>query len=209
MRTYIDKSALREGDEIHGRGQTFYAKAIRKVLSRGLPKGKECWGNHDAIIVRDPYTHELRIGESVPMFAMMTLISDYEKKINAGAYEIKVYRVKAAEVGDGCKAADYWVAHVNNTAYNFLGILKLLVKYLFSSALTRTAGWEWAHWCTQGVAESWKNGTGLDPWHKRSPTPYTTEKRAEEGVFEDITSQVVKQVQASPVVGLSGVLSPA
>jgi hypothetical protein len=31
----------------------------------------------------------------------------------------------------------------------------------------------------------------FDVWCKTNPTPYTTEKRVEDGVLEDVTSQVV------------------
>jgi hypothetical protein len=209
---YFDKTKLREGDIVHGRGQSTFSKLIRRLLGS--------WGSHDAGIVRDLLSRELMIGESVSPFAKLTSLSEYEKRVNEGTYEVRVYRVKVSTVADGKRAAACWIVDVLNTPYNWLGIVellrgilfrgKILLKLCLRKASVKAAGWKWAHWCTQGWGEAWKRGTPLDPWHKTNPTPYTTEKRVEEGVMEDITNQVMieRPDRISPDV-MAGILRQA
>ena len=192
----IDTDKLQEGYVLHGRGTTAFAKAIRAVLNLKADKTFPCWGNHDGLIIKDRCSEAFVIGESVSPFAKLTSLQYYEKMVNGGQYEIKIYQVLGATPESGSKAAMFWIEHVNNTPYDWFGIFKLLWKYVSIRLGQKNVGWEWAHWCTEGVAEAWREGGKIDAWTKINPTPYTTEKRAREGFLKDVTAEVIVNADA-------------
>lgn len=189
---WFNTRCLRPGLVLHGRGKTLYAKAIREVLNRGISPGHDlCWGNHDAIIVYDAGRETYAVGESRPMRAQVTPLAHYEQMINAAQYEVRVFEVVNATHADGVAASVWWKHNVCGTWYDFYGIYRLWLQYVRGKLRLRREGWEWASWCTEGVADAWRNATGLDPWAKENPTPYTTEKRVMQGKLKDITAEVV------------------
>lgn len=188
---WFDSSKLRPGLIFHGRGQTMYAKAIREVLGRGLPPGQECWGNHDGIFVHDPIARTIAVAECVPMKAKITPLAKHEHKINAGEYDVRVYEVVGASRSDEIAASVWFKSNVVGTWYDFWGIACLGWQYALGKVGRRRVGWEWGNWCTEGVAKAYREATALDPWKKANPTPYTTEKRVQQGVLRDITEDVL------------------
>jgi hypothetical protein len=175
---------------------SWYGALIRLVLARNWDARREC-PNHDAIVVeRDG---KLWIGESCPPVARLTSIEDYEKDIKRGyIYRIRVLEVVGATTEQEEAAADWWLDHVNNSPYDYMAFPRLLFKALFGNWINSAAGWTWARWCTEGIAESYKFGTDtqgvrdawkegkLYPWKKLNPTPLTTWMRWHQGKLRKV-----------------------
>lgn len=195
-RIEFDRKKIRAGLIVHGRRiKPFVAKgqAIRWALNKGLRKKgwPDVWGNHDALIVGDS-AGGYGIGDSEPMRAKINSLEDYEREMSLGNYAVRIFRVKAARREEEIAAADYWVKHINGTFYDFRAYPYLFIKAVFHDYSEKVAGWEWAFWCTEGVARSYRKGPRrgslVDPYLKKSPTPLTTEKRA--GLYPDSDSPV-------------------
>jgi hypothetical protein len=107
---------------------------------------------------------------------------------------VKVLRVAGANKEDHAKAAAWWMAHVQNSPYDWMAFPRLLLKAIFGDWFPKAAGKEWANWCTEGWANAWKHGAGIDVWGKTNPTPGTTDKRLEAGRFEDVTREMFVEV---------------
>lgn len=177
----FDQTQLEEGMILHARTYGVLGKLIRKLL--------KSWGNHDGLFV---FRHNRWwVGDAAPMVARLTPIEIYESGVDAGEYEIEIYDVVNARPADRKKAGDYWTSHVLGTFYDFLAYPRLFLKILFGDRFKRAAGWEWAHWCTEGVANSWDVGAGCLVWQKSNPTPLTTEKRVG-STLEAVTDIVFK-----------------
>lgn len=146
--------------------------------------------NHDAIIVKGMHDRWY-IGDSQPWRAKLTPIEKYEEEVNSGhLYNLRVFEAKGATRHQEEDAAAYWVENINRSLYDFLAYPRLILKILFGDHWQWAAGWEWARWCTEGVAESYSKGAGLDVYKKTNPTPLTTVKRYLSGDLKNITSFV-------------------
>ena len=179
----FNKDELKEGMILHGRSYGKFGKLIRKCL----PKS---WGNHDGIFI---YKYDRWwVGESAPLIARLTPIESYESWVSAGEYEVKIYDVVGAKSSERKLAIDYWLTNVLGTFYDFLAFPRLFLKALFGDIFKREVGWEWAHWCTEGVAFAWESGASVVVWGKSNPTPYTTEKRVGTTLV-DVTANVTKE----------------
>ena len=175
-------SNLRPGLILNMSTNSFFGRIIRFVLARRWPNRREC-PNHDAIAVE--YDGKLWVGESCPPVARLTSIEQYEKEIKSGfIYRLRVLEVIGATQRQERAAAQWWLDNVRNSPYDYRGIFRLLIKAIFGNWIKAAAGWEWARWCTEGVADAWKNGAKLDLWGKNNPTPLTTLNRFEEGRFK-------------------------
>lgn len=163
----IDYSKLRAGDIIHTRDQTFLGRRIQRALGS--------WGNHDALVVWD---HDrLAIGESVPPRAKITPLSEFERRLNTGRYALTFFRPVNATDDMGARAAIWWIHNIYRKPYDWGAYPRLLIKSLVGDWIKSAAGWEWAWYCTEGVAAAWLFGAGVDVFRKKNPTPKTTEKR--------------------------------
>lgn len=194
----INFDKLEPGMVWHTRGQSNFAKLIRKALNANKPNPR-CWGSHDAITVE--VNNEWFIGESKPLRACLTPIQEYLDEINKNIVEVRVYNVIDATMLQGSKAATYWTLEVNGTLYDFAAFPRLLFKALIADFSTSKLKWikrlgdiacgsEWANWCTEGCSKAWKNGAGIDVWAKPNPTPFTTEKRIGK-TLEEITKEII------------------
>jgi len=180
---------FREGMVLHVRSNKgWIGRTIRKVLSiNGL---LPVWGNHDAIVIL--FKGRWYFGESAPLHAKLTTTEEYESRINAGDFEVKMYDVKGATPKQRKAASQYWLSSVLGTFYDFLAFPRLFFKAILGNIFKGDVGWEWAHWCTEGVADAWEKGAGLYVWRKDNPTPWTTEKRV--GVsLVDVTSNIIME----------------
>jgi len=185
----FDLDELKLGMILHVRTYAFVGRSIRKVLSC---RGKNpVWGNHDAMILRN--NCEWAVGESEPMKAKFTPLSEYESRVNAGKCELKVYDIVEATNIERQEAAEYWKATVLGTPYDFMAFPRLFLKNWVMDVFDTDVGWEWAHWCTEGVAHGWDRGAGKVVWGKKNPTPWTTEKRVGTTLV-DVTDKVIKEV---------------
>jgi len=161
----------------------------RREKRKGVTGLTECWGNHDALLIR--WRGQWWVGDAEPPVANMRSIQEYETDIAAGKIEVRWLWPNGAEKADGERAALYWVDQIKNRPYDYMAYFRLIAKCIFGDWIKRAAGWKWAFFCTEGVRESWMKSTHLDPWTgNQTPTPYTTEKRVESGQIEDWTALV-------------------
>lgn len=193
MSISLDYSQLRPGDIFHVRSFGFWANAIREMLGS--------WGNHDGLLLNLDHWQDKTarcdpenwyVGDSRPLRAKPTPLWQYERMIKLGQCEAKIYRPKKMLNCDepGRAAQAYWMTFVNKSFYDFMAYPRLFLKCVFGDIFQAGAGWEWAHWCTEGVANSLKFGGKVDPYRKSNPTPYTTEKRVMSEELIDISSTV-------------------
>jgi len=196
----IDQSRLIEGMIVHVRGRKLWPSrmirymlniARRRELKHGTTKLPDCWGNHDAILIRMCGSHAWYVGDAQPPFAKLTPLSDYEKWIGAGEIDVLWMWPKGAAKEDGQRAALHWIIHINGRPYDYAAYPRLILKCLCGDWIKRASGLTWAFFCTESVRESWLKATHLDPWAgNQTPTPYTTEKRVEDGHIDDWTALV-------------------
>ena len=165
--------------------------ALNKWLKRicetlGVPV-VEVWGNHDGITVK--VNSKMFVGEATPRGSILTPVEEYERLMDLGKCEVKIYEVIGASPADEKNAAMYWILNVKGRPYNWMAYPRLLWKSMFFDLSyskiewlkkigDKVAGWEWADWCTEGFQNAWmfiKNvlQTG-------NPTPLTVEQIAGE-----------------------------
>jgi len=199
----FDYSKMSAGMVLHVRSYTLFGKLIRKALNVQHPVPR-CWGNHDGMIIEA--NGSFYSGDSAPIFARMTPISQYERDINIGKCECRIYALKCPYNTSlfGRQAAESWVNDICSTPYDFTAFGRLLWKAVigdFSNSKNkylkafgdRACGTQWANWCTEGVAKSFDSVTGGSIYGSPNPTPYTTEKRVGK-VFEDVTDSVIIKI---------------
>jgi len=185
----FDKSRLKNGMILHVRTFGWIGRLIRIALGA---RGHHVWGNHDGLLI---FRHgQWWVGESVLPVARLTLLADYESREDAGKCELRVYDIVGAKLVNRLKAVDYWLTNVCGSPYDCLAFPRLLLKAIFGDVFAGEAGWEWAHWCTEGVAFSWDSGANMSVWKKENPTPLTTEKRVGDTLI-DITEKVSLPLQ--------------
>ena len=173
----FQREHLCPGHILHSRGTSLFSRLIRRAIGS--------WGSHDAIVVSRGGV--LWIGESVSPTARLTALEEYERSAAAGKCKLRVYRPAAGTAALGLAAATWWTDHILNSPYDWPAIPKLLLKGILGDRWGGQAGLEWANWCTEGVANAWREGAGLDCWKNANPTPRTTEKRLAEGALVDVT----------------------
>jgi hypothetical protein len=175
------------GDILHVRGRGKYSAKICAVIGSV--------GAHDAL-----FLNRSQVGEStaLPPFAHRTEIDVYEARMRAGHCRVSVLRIPGLTSADRHAIAEAWVEHVRGDFYDFSGIVKLWLKERGrrlpdARERERILGWEWAHWCTEGVRTACIKGSRfrtdgtIDPLAKENPTPRTVENRVREGLLSDVS----------------------
>jgi len=183
MSNRINRDVLKIGDVFHVRtNKGFWPWMIRNTL--------DSWGNHDAPVLE--HAGRLVIGDVVPGGAKLTEIAEYQKAINSGLKEVRVYRVEHVTESDRLWANSWWLENVLGRPYDYLAYGRLLLKAMFGDLFKAAAGWEWAWWCSETCSLMWlaPNSAGETPWGTRNPTPRTGEKRVVEGKLKDISRMV-------------------
>lgn len=176
------RRVLRPGLVLNMSTRSLAGKLIRRVLAARDPISRFECPNHDSICVE--WDGALWIGESQPPVARLTPVEQYEREMESGfIYRLRVLEVVDASQAEELAAARWWLDHVRNAPYNYLAFPRLLFKALVGDWWQKAAGLEWSKWCTEGVADAWRKGAGVDPWRKVNPTPLTTWKRNREGGF--------------------------
>ena len=180
-RQHIDQRMLRNGLILHARTKGFWGWAIRKCTG--------AWGNHDALLWHKAGAWWVMDAE--PPVAKLTPFDTWEARRMAGKAELRFYFPLGAMSMDGRVACKWWLQHVRNSPYDYNAFPRLLLKAMFGDWWRKPAGKEWKFFCTESVRDAWKFG-GFDPWQKNSPTPRTTEKRAEAGLLDDYTNVLLR-----------------
>jgi len=193
---------IRPGIIVHVRGRSvFPSRAIRRLLGiplrrKGLPP---CWGNHDAlgVLFRDG---SCGIGDMEPWRGKVNTLESYRKGMIDGKWEVRLFEVIGATQAQERRAAHWWTEQVVGRFYDFAAYPRLIGKCLLGDIFPRAAGWTWANWCTESVADAWRCGACCD-WTggNRNPTPLTVEKRA--GMYPTLPGRVTLReigVKVSP-----------
>jgi hypothetical protein len=149
-----------------------FSWAIRRAINSDA--------SHNGIIVE--HDRQLWIGESVSPKSKRTSFAEYETKIASGEiYNLQLFEVLHINRARQETAADWWTDNVLNEAYDWPAIFQLGIKAVFGDWFKWVAGLEWAHFCTEGVADAYKFGASYDVFDKVNPTPGTVLKRWNEG----------------------------
>jgi hypothetical protein len=113
----------------------------------------------------------------------LTSIEQYEEWIESG-FILQILAIEPTESDERQRnvAAFAWRDAVEKTLYDFLAIPRLLIKERVLN-LGFNAGWEWAWYCTEGVAEAYRRAGLANLYGKRLPTPLTELKRVLDGRF--------------------------
>jgi len=131
------------------------------------------------------------VGDSHPPRSRLTPISEYVRMVESGEIELRVMIPEGWDENKGFSAGWWWQDHVVDRVYDYFAFPYLawrcLVEWLRIELAK--AGVEWAWYCTEGVRDAYKF-VGLDPYKKKNPTPFTTEKRVGSSLIE-ITEKVV------------------
>jgi len=181
----FNRDELRQGMVVRLKSDSMMGKMVMKML-------KVCWSSHDAIVIIMP-SGRIYVGDAQPITAKLTPIEEYDEKVASGAWKVKFLLPEEYTHEKGMGAAEYWIKYVKGTVYDIAAFPRLALKCIFGDIWKKAAGWEWANWCTEGVAVSWLKGGNMNLWKKTNPTPLTTQKRQSEGVFNDLTKKVVKR----------------
>jgi hypothetical protein len=198
--TVFNTKCLKPGMILHVRSYGLFGKLIRKALNVRKPDPR-CWGNHDGVIIES--CGNFYSGDSQPPIARLTPLSEYERQMNLGTCECRVYELKEPidSVSVGLKVAENWITGVCSTPYDFFAFFRLAFKafigdwanskYEFFRRLgQKAAGVTWANWCTEGVARCFDKAYGGKIYGNPNPTPYTTEKLVGK-VFKDVTDSII------------------
>ena len=160
---------------------------------------RKCEWSHDSIFIRSP-TDMLVIGDSVHPRSRLSTLECYEKGMNEYGWKVRVMEPVGFTECDGLWASHWWRLYVLGKPYDWMAYPRLLWKALmvrvgrewaaeygwgcFQHWAQRQAGLEWAWYCSEGCRDAWHKGDTLQPWgEKMNPTPYTTQKRTEQGHF--------------------------
>lgn len=183
----LNRNALRDGDVICRRGTALISKAI--MLATG---GK--W-SHDALIIRNPKTGALAIGDAIGGNVdecQITPLVEWERGCREDGHRIIVLRPDYATEEQGRRAASFWVSHIAGQRYDKVAIWRLGLKAIFGDWLSGKVGMLSRFFCTEGCEAAW-DAAGLNPWWpKVNSTPRTTQNRFEEGRFREVVDALTE-----------------
>jgi len=176
---YFITKNLRDGDILHGAGQSFVDRAIKSILNDG---------SHDALV---DATNQ-RVGDATWPRCKWTSFADYEDQMNAlkNPYTVEIYRIPDLPPADGWGMVCWWKKHVCGQPYDISIYAKILAKRYAPWLSSLAFNPEWAHWCTESVRDA-ACAYGHDVWLKDWPTPRTTWNRMKAGKLLDVTASCI------------------
>lgn len=179
MTAFFNFDELRPADIIHSLSRGKMSRQITRVIGSK--------GSHDALFLGQ----HAGIGESImwPPFSSATPVDSYEDRMRSGDLQVAVLRVPGMTAPQGHAVVAAWFKHVRGTFYDFAAFPRLFIKATIADVYPKAAGWEWAHWCTEGLRVSYLSGSHgfIDPWAKPNPTPRTTENRLAHGALVNVS----------------------
>jgi len=136
------------------------------------------------------------IAEAVPPKSRLTTLAEYEHIMNHDDYIIRLYRLKSFTAEQRENAAQYFVDCLLGIPYPKKWKMILLSMPVYNAFVDRT-GWLpplRLSWCSQLVKKAYESVdqrclVRYDGKVKVLFTPRTFEKRASEGLFEDVTEE--------------------
>ena len=188
----FDVGKMQEGDLVKCRnemdGEDFYAKLIRI--------GVHSYSNHDGMTVLD--NGRWAIAEAVEPRSTMTPIHQYQQMMKKN-YSVRIYRLKGLSVESRKAMAQYYKDYLIGLPYPKKKKMILLASRLYSILYDNLPGMPALlrlTWCSQLVANAiLSQGADLldGPKGKKKKlwTPKTFENRILQGLFEDVTDEVI------------------
>ena len=188
MKFIIDN--LEPGLILAGRNEhSRFGKGIRACLGS--------FTNHNGLFVKDEKVGWC-VGEAIQPVSCLTPVASYQRECDHHGYEVRVWRVKAADDDSRAFAAYYFAHNLLGLRYADHSIAKLALFRIVNNIPWRLH----IHgvWCTELVQMAWTEATKKakdNPFlkpngkMKKNPTPRTVENRLVAGVLEDVTDHVV------------------
>jgi len=178
----------------------------RGLLCRGIRFMLGSWANHTAIGGNvDGHTV---VGDATYPKAKWTPIQELLEEIAAGHTEARFYIPHDYDYDQGRAALYFWNENIKNSPYDtrairqylFVGV-RTLLKQLRADKVTKAVGWEWAWFCTEGVADSEDRAYGRMVFgkHPSKSTPLTGEHRVADGSWIELRPQQCSQ--SEPIQG--------
>lgn len=185
MSEIVNRSVLQPGDLIHRLTGGFVGKSIQWATGAA-------W-NHDAIIVQ--VEGHLFIGDALMgRECQITPIYEWEQDCRKHGHKILITRPAFALPNQGASAAAYWMNHIHNHDYDKVAIARLGLRKLTGKWFTSKIGQQTHFYCTEGVAESWDRGGGINPfWPEVNPTPGTATDRYLNRILREVKDSITNE----------------
>lgn len=212
----IDEKRIRPGLIMQAQGVGFASATIRWGLTKWIRRDRgdlapRVWGSHTAIVI--DIGGRLFIGDSTARkegkgfspFSQPTPIAEWNEDLKAGRHVgVRFLEVIGATREQERAASAWWVANVNGRPYDFMAYPRLLWKCFMKSWFTRAYGWEWAWFCSEGVARAidapFDAVGAFAPIGKEQATPLTFEIRAgwynDPPTLREVTDEMTIEVEA-------------
>ena len=187
-------SQLLPADILVGRNQAasaIMARRIRLVLGS--------WSNHNAMIVESAVLGGLAVGDTTPPRADVVALRKYEELINAGTYQVRIWRVRGLTDDQRRRIGLKWYEVSHGLRYANHTLAKLAVFRFVNSLPWRLR----IHgtWCSENTARPFTAVLRTDQNPLRKPdaplrikknvTPRTFENRLVCGILGDVTEKVL------------------
>ena len=188
----IRRDKIQEGDiavcrnEMRGTRSYNEAKAIRFAIMS--------WSNHNSMVAKKQ--GQWGFAEAVSPVSKWTALEEYEGRMVKG-YRVRIYRLKNASAQERTAMAHYFMAKLIGLPYPRKTKMALLGSR-FVNSLPFRVFYHIKNWCTYLVFEAVRailhNALdGPEGKQKRYPTPKTIENRIIQGLFVDITDDVIEK----------------
>jgi hypothetical protein len=185
----IDTFKLENGLLVCGRNN-------KSVEGKVIRWGVHSFWNHNAMVVK--HDGDWGIAEAVVPVSKVSTIHHYEKIMNEDDYMVRFYRHKRLTGGEQTLAAMYFTTKLLGLKYPRKSRMLLLGMPIYNAIVDKTKIIPPMRltWCSQLVmlAYEWaKRGCTdrFDGKKKKLFTPRTFWNRIAEGMFEDVTDEIV------------------
>lgn len=181
----FDRSKLHSGLWFHVRSNWWLGRGIRYALNKWERRVcnklqvpfKECWGNHDGILIGPDVPHigdPWCIGEALSQGSILTSLSKYERDIASGKIAVRVFEV-ATWPANQWRAAAEWTINVDDHGYDYWAYAGLIAKAFLN--IDVATGEREHFWCTEGVQAAYL-AMKIDVLQDKTPTPLQVEQVA-------------------------------
>lgn len=177
---------------VHVRSHSFMGRAIRRCFPG--PDGELlAWGNHDGLLAYIqagdgyPVDDGWHVAESLGRGYVLTPWGEYVRAVYAGSNSIVLYRIAGVDVITANLIAQTAITEAlrhlatGEHQYDRVAIYWKLIGAIVGKRIDRHRESDW--YCTESTRAVCAVH-GIDPWRKVQPTPYTTEKREQQGALE-------------------------
>jgi len=183
------ESGLLLGVRNLGNYDHFISKGIRSVLNS--------YTNHSAIIFKYN-TNGYVIGDTNPPKSKIVSLESYEKLINDGKIDVRVWKIPNITEFEKKRLGCIWQKDIDGKDYDEISVLKLCIMRIVNSLPFRIKG----NWCTRSIGVCCQKvlQDQHNPFRKPytnpiklkfNETPRTLENRLVCGFLIDVTDKVI------------------